>query len=438
MRHGTCARADALPMFAARLAVLAELVALVVLVALPSLARAQALPHGQNFALIERGRYLMALADCAACHDDPVSQRPFAGGRPIQTPFGMLVAPNITPDRMSGIGGWSDAQFDAAVRFGRLPGGARLYPAMPYLYYSRMSRSDTQAIRAYLATVQPVFHPIVSDQLPFPFKIRAVMRIWDALFFHPTPWQTRADRSAAWNRGAWIVEGPGHCEACHTPKGWLAEDKHSQALEGYVTQGWFAPDISPDAQRGLGRWSLEDIEQFLQRGHNRLAAAAGPMGEEIEDSSSQMRPDDLLAIATYLKSSGTGTGAAPAPHAALADTDARMRAGAAIYRDVCSACHRLDGHGTPYLFPDLVIDNAVDARDPTSLLRVVLIGTRSVATNPEPTAPAMPGYRWQLTDAEVASVLTYVRNSWGHAASPVSAAQVSHARSQLQMESASE
>ncbi|HWG75460.1 MAG TPA: cytochrome c [Steroidobacteraceae bacterium] len=413
-----------------------RLAVLVALLVLPSLTWAQAVPHGQDFALIERGRYLTALADCAACHDDPVSQRPFAGGRSIQTPFGMLVAPNITPDMASGIGGWSDAQFDAAVRYGRMPSGARLYPAMPYLYYSRMSRSDTQAIRAYLATVKPVSHNVVSDQLPFPFKVRALMRVWDALFFHPSPWHARADRSAAWNRGAWIVEGPGHCEACHTPKGWLAQDKHARALQGYVTQGWFAPDISPDAQRGLGGWSEQDIEQFLQRGHNRLAAAAGPMGEEVEDSSSQMRPDDLLAIATYLKSSGTG--AAPASHVALAATDARMRAGAAIYRDECSACHRLDGHGTPYLFPDLVSDNAVQARDPTSLLRVVLIGTRSVATNPEPTAPAMPGFRWQLSDAEVASVLTYVRNSWGHAASPVSADQVSHARSQLQRESAAE
>jgi len=421
-------------------ACLALLTVTAVLTSMPSLCRAQGAAQGQSFVLIARGRYLTALADCAACHDDPVSHRPFAGGRPIQTPFGRLVAPNITPDRTSGIGGWSDAQFDAAVRFGRLPNGARLYPAMPYLYYSRLSRSDTQAIHAYLATVTPVYHAIVSDQLPFPFKIRAIMHVWDALFFHPQPWQQRADRSAAWNRGAWIVEGPGHCEACHTPKGWLAEDEHGRAFQGYATQGWFAPDISPDVQRGLGRWSLEDIEQFLQRGHNRLAAASGPMGEEVADSSSQMRPDDLLAIATYLKASAAAGNAAAAQRqgAPLADTDKRMRAGAAIYHDLCSACHRLDGHGTPYLFPDLVADNAVDARDPTSLLRVVLIGTRSVATDAEPTAPGMPGFRWQLSDAEVASVLTFVRNSWGHAASPVSADQVRRARSQLRLAAASE
>jgi mono/diheme cytochrome c family protein len=433
MREGGNRRAD-------RGARLALLTMIAVLASMPSLSWAQGAPQGQNFALIARGHYLTVLADCAACHDDPVSHRPFAGGRPIQTPFGRLVAPNITPDKASGIGGWSEAQFDAAVRFGRLPHGARLYPAMPYLYYSRMSRSDTQAIRAYLSTVTPVYHAIVSDQLPFPFSIRALMHVWDALFFHPKPWQERADRSAAWNRGAWIVEGPGHCEACHTPKGWLAQDKQAHAFNGYVTQGWFAPDISPDAQRGLGRWSLEDIEQFLQRGHNRLAAASGPMGEEIEDSSSQMRSDDLLAIATYLKASGAAgnASAAQTPGAPVADTDKRMRAGAAIYRDLCSACHRLDGHGTPYLFPDLVADNAVDAVDPTSLLRVVLIGTRSVATHAEPTAPAMPGFRWQLSDAEVASVLTYVRNSWGHAASPVSPARVQRARSRLQLAAASE
>lgn len=420
----------------ARLAVCAVLV---LLASLPSLAGAQAVPQGQNFALIERGRYLTALADCAACHDDPVSRRPFAGGRPIQTPFGKLVAPNITPDTSSGIGSWSDAQFDAAVRFGRLPGGARLYPAMPYLYYSRMSRSDTQAIRAYLATVAPVNHAIVSNQLPFPFKIRALMHVWDALFFHPAPWQNRADRSAAWNRGAWIVEGPGHCEACHTPKGWLAEDQHARALQGYVTQGWFAPDITPNEQRGLGSWSVEDIEQFLQRGHNRLAAAAGPMGEEVADSSSQMRSDDLLAIAMYLKApiAAGNAGAGQASRSPLPADDARMRAGAAIYHDVCSACHGLDGRGTPYLFPDLTIDAAVSARDPTSLLRVALIGTRSVATDPEPTAPAMPGFRWQLSDGQIAAVLTYIRNTWGHAAEPVSIDQVTVMRAQLQRVSTS-
>jgi mono/diheme cytochrome c family protein len=383
--------------------------------------------------LIQRGRYLTALADCSACHNDPVSRRPFAGGRPIQTPFGMLLAPNITPDMTSGIGRWSDAQFDAAVRFGRTPDGARLYPAMPYLYYSRMSREDTQAIRAYLATVPSVYHPVVADQLPFPFKLRVMMRVWDALFFHPQPWQNRPDRSAAWNRGAWIVEGPGHCEACHTPKGWLAEDEHGRALQGYQTQGWFAPNISPDPRRGLGHWSAQDIAQFLQRGHNRLAAAAGPMGEEVEDSSSQMRTDDVLAIAAYLAAPGLpGTSHAVATAGTpLAATDARMRAGAAIYRDLCSACHQLNGRGSPYLFPDLTLDSAVSAPDATSLLRVVLIGTRSVATDPEPTAPAMPGFRWQLTDAQIAAVLTYVRNSWGHAAKPLSASQVGQARAQL-------
>lgn len=396
-------------------------------------ALAQGPPRGQDFALIERGRYLTALADCSACHNDPVSGRPFAGGRPIQTPFGTLVAPNITPDTTSGIGRWSDAQFDAAVRFGRMPERARLYPAMPYVYYSRMSREDTQAIRAYLSTVPAVYHPIVSDQLPFPFSIRTLMRVWDALFFHPRAWQNRPDRPPAWNRGAWIVEGPGHCEACHTPKGWLGQDHHGRALQGYLTQGWFAPNITPDPQRGLGRWSTQDIVQFLQRGHNRLAAAAGPMGEEVEDSSSQMRAGDLLAIATFLAAPelpGTNTAAATA-HTPLAATDARMQAGAAIYRDLCSACHGLDGRGTPYLFPDLTIDNAISAPDPTSLLRVVLIGTRTVATDPEPTGPAMPGFRWQLSDPQVAAVLTYLRNSWGHAADAVSAAQVGRARNQL-------
>jgi mono/diheme cytochrome c family protein len=412
------------------------LLSLLALAPLACLAQgAPAVPAAQSSVLLERGRYLATLADCAACHEDPQSHEPFAGGRPLQTPFGMLVAPNITPDPSTGIGRWSDAQFEAAVRFGRMPGGARLYPAMPYVYYSRMSHDDALAIRAYLATVTPVHHAVLADQLPFPFNSRAIMRVWDLLFFHPKPWQTDPSRSAAWNRGAWIVEGPGHCEACHTPKGRLGEDLHARALKGYLTQGWFAPDISTDAQRGIAHWSREDIVQLLRNGHNRLAAASGPMGEEIEDSSSRLTDADLASIAEYLGAPAQSIQAVQttaAPSDIVAAHNPRLRAGAAIYQGLCSACHGPDGRGVPYLFPDLTADNAVEALDPSSLLLVVLIGTRTVATNAEPTAPAMPGYRWQLSDGQIASVLTYVRTRFGQSAGPVSVAQVHKARQALE------
>lgn len=382
---------------------------------------------GQDFARIQRGRYLVIAADCAACHTDPDQNLPFAGGRAIGTPFGVVVAPNITPDRETGIGAWTDAQFDAALRQGRMPDGKRLYPAMPYVYYTHMSRSDVSAIRAYLNTIEPAHHAVVADQLPFPFNLRAGMRVWDALYFKAGDFQPDPAQSSAWNRGAYLIEGPGHCAACHTPKTWLGGDRKNQTFRGYSLQGWFGPDITDDESRGLADWSLADIVDYLKKGHNRFAAASGPMADEVSDSSSKLNDDDLAAMATYLKAQ-PGQTATDKP---VPVNDPMMVAGAAIYDDLCSACHKGDGTGVSYLIPNLAASTSVASREPTTILRVVLRGAPSVATDDEPTGPAMPGFGRDLNDAEVAAVATYVRNSWGHAASAVSAGDVSSAREAL-------
>lgn len=391
-------------------------------------ARAQGYADLQDFDLIERGRYLAVLSDCTACHAQPTrGDSPFAGGRPIPTPFGTLYAPNITPDRDTGIGGWTEKEFDDAVRRGRLPNGKRLYPAMPFPYFAKMSATDVRAIRAYLSTVRPVRHEVVANQLPFPFSIRASMALWDWLYYRPSEWRPRADRSAAWNRGDYLVRGPGHCAACHTPKTLLGGDEPGHDLRGYSLQGWFAPDLTGDPARGLAAWSERDIVEYLGTGHNRFAAASGPMADEVSDSSSHMTAADLEAIAIYLKSEpGAPERAAPLPASAPL-----MQAGAAIYRDQCSACHKIDGTGLPHLFPDLARSAAVASREPTTVLQVVLRGAQTVATRAEPTAPQMPSYAWQLDDAQVAAVATYVRNSWGHAAGPVSESAVRAARRSL-------
>jgi mono/diheme cytochrome c family protein len=381
----------------------------------------------QNFANIERGRYLAVAADCAACHTDPHAKSAYSGGRPIETPFGSVLAANITPDRDTGIGGWTDDQFDAAVRQGKLPDGKRLYPAMPYPYYTKMSKQDVLAIRAYLNTLPPVHNDVDSNQLPFPFNIRSALGFWDALYFNSGEFKADPAQSADWNRGAYIVEGLGHCQACHTPKGFLGGDKTRQALEGYAIQAWFAPNITNDETRGLGHWSNTDITDFLKKGHNRIAGAAGPMGEEIADSSSQLTDADLTAIAVYLKTRPGQTRTATQ----LAASDPMMVAGAAIYQDLCSACHRGDGKGVAYLIPDLATSSAVESREPTSLIRVVLRGAQTVATKDEPTGPAMPSFGWQLSDVQVAAVATYVRNSWGHATPALTIGQVHSARQDL-------
>jgi mono/diheme cytochrome c family protein len=358
--------------------------------------------------------------------------KPFAGGRPIETPFGVITSSNITPDADTGIGAWSDEQFDDAVRKGTRPDGSRLYPAMPYPAYTKMARDDVLAIRAYLATVEPVRQPVKANTLPFPFNIRAAMRAWDALYFTEGEFQPDGGQSPAWNRGAYLVQGPGHCTACHTPKSFLGGDKTSDNLRGFNLQGWFAPDITGDTKQGLGQWSEADITGYLKTGHNRITAATGPMAEEIVNASSQYSDNDLSAIATYLKSLPQRQ---DQPSVRPQPESPAMSAGQAIYRDQCSACHGLDGRGVAMLFPSLAQSSLVQAGDPTTAIRLVLRGGRSVATKAEPTAPGMPSFGWQLNDDQVASVLTYIRNAWQTAAAPVSADTVAKARDQLRTRS---
>jgi mono/diheme cytochrome c family protein len=378
----------------------------------------------QEFTQIERGRYLAVLSDCSSCHTVPGSNQPFAGGRPIETPFGNIVAPNITPDSETGIGSWSDEQFDAAVRKGIARSGSHLYPAMPYNAYTKMSRDDVLAIRAYLNTLVPVRNAVEANTLPFPFNIRAAMRVWNALYFKEGDYQPNPQQSAEWNRGAFLVDGPGHCGACHTPKTTLGGDKTSEYLQGAYLQGWSAPDVTNDTRLGLGAWSKQDLVAYLKSGHNRVTAATGPMGEVVTLSTAFMKDSDLGAIATYLKSL---PGKADTP-AVLAANDPVMTSGAAIYRDQCSACHGLDGKGIAELFPSVADSSMVKSDDPTTSIRIVLRGARSVGTNAQPTASGMPSYGKQLDDDKVGAVLTYLRNTWGGAAAAVTPEQVSNVR----------
>lgn len=386
-----------------------------------------AIASEQNHTAIERGRYLAAASDCFACHTVPGTERPYAGGRAIETPFGNIISANITPDQETGIGSWSDEQFENAVRNGIRPNGQRLYPAMPYTAYTKMSHDDVMAIRAYLRTIEPIRNAPDRTALPFPFNIRTAMRGWNMLFFTPGEFQSDPNKSPEWNRGAYLVTGPGHCGACHTPKNIFGGDKDSRELQGSPLQGWFAPNITNDNLTGLGTWSNDDIAQYLRTGHNRITAATGPMAEEIEHASSKMTDADLNAIAVYLKSIPGD----PDTHPTLPKDDPAMRAGEAIYRDQCAACHMIDGKGVANLFPSLADASMLRSRDPRSAIRLVLRGVRSVATKEEPTGPGMPSFSRQLKDAEIAAVLTYARNAWGRPAPPVPPGEVAKAREAL-------
>lgn len=387
-----------------------------------------AVADSQSFDRIERGRYLAVLSDCAACHTAPGGQ-PFAGGLALQTPFGKIVAPNITPDRETGIGDMTNDEFLASLHDGRGRNGRRLYPAMPYPAYTKMSDDDVLAIRAYLATVAPVSNKVISNQLPFPLNIRLAMVFWNWLDFAPGRYQPDPQKSAEWNRGAYIVQGAAHCGTCHTPKNLLGGDKSGKALAGATLQGWFAPDITNDSRKGVGGWSKDDLVQYLKTGTNNFTLASGPMADAVTHSTSRMTDEDISAIATYLKDSGAG-GSAPKP-TPVAASDNAMRAGAAIYKDSCAVCHKDAGTGEAHLFPRLGGSALVQSDDAATLVRVVLQGTRAVSTPNMPTAPAMPAFDWRLDDAQVAAVLTYIRNSWGNAAAPVAASTIASRRTSL-------
>src|SRR5580693_241650 len=252
---------------------------------LPAVALAAGI-DGQDFNQTERGRYLSIVGDCAACHTLPGSGHALAGGRVLETPFGSLLSPNITPDAVTGIGAWTDDEFVNSMTKGTGRKGTHLFPAMPYTYYTKISRDDALAIRAYLSTLPPVHNEVRSDQLPFPLNVRENLVAWDRLFFRPGEFQPDAGKSAEWNRGAYLTEGLGHCGLCHTPKNELGGDERDRAMQGYALQGWFAADLTNDRRRGLGSWSVDDIAAYLKTGVNKFAAATGLMAETVGDSTS--------------------------------------------------------------------------------------------------------------------------------------------------------
>jgi mono/diheme cytochrome c family protein len=363
------------------------------IVAATVLPLAAAAQDRQSFDQLERGKYLTTMGDCVACHSAE-GGKPFAGGRTIETPFGNLISPNITPDVATGIGAWTDDEFVRAMQHGINRAGQHLYPAFPYVYYTHVDRSDILAIRAWLSTLPPVNNKVVSNQLPFPMNVRADLTAWDAINFKPGEFKPDPKQSPEWNRGAYIVTGLEHCGLCHTPKNVSGGDDGGKFLQGAQLQGWWAPNITGDQSRGIGRWSVEDIVQYLQTGHNQYAAASGPMREEVQQSSYALHEDDLRAIAVYLKSlPGQDDTRSP-----VAADDPAMKAGEAIYTDQCSACHMRSGKGIPRLFPSLAGAPTVQQPNVTSLERVVLQGAQSAATPGAVTGPAMPSYGWMLSD----------------------------------------
>jgi mono/diheme cytochrome c family protein len=377
---------------------------------------------------MSRGEYLVALGDCVACHTEPGGER-FAGGLPVATPFGTILSANITPDKDTGIGGWTADQFYRALHEGVDDEGKHLYPAFPYNYYTKVTREDSDAMFQYLRTLKPVRHEFERNKLSFPFNIRSLMVVWNWLYLDKGPYQPDASKSAAWNRGAYLVEGLGHCQACHTPKTMMGGPKTGKAFQGGIFGDWFAPDITANQRVGIGGWKDDALREFLRRGANVHSAATGEMGDVVAFSTSLASDEDLDAIMTYLRSVGAS------PDASVSAPDgAVMKQGQAIWQDSCSACHRMDGQGVPRFFPPLQHDANAQQTDPTTVVHYILAGSRKVPTGGAPTPLSMPAYDWKLDDAQVAAVATYIRNSWGNAASAVTADEVKKLRGKLKAE----
>ncbi|WAH61133.1 c-type cytochrome [Pseudomonas silvicola] len=374
---------------------------------------------------IARGRYVAAMGDCAACHTVPGAAS-YAGGYTLQTPFGVIKSSNITQDKDTGIGTWTLEQFDKAVRHG-IGSHGYLYPAMPYTAYAKMTDQDMADLWAYMQTITPVKQTVVENELPFPYNQRFLLAGWNLLFFQDKPFTARPGVTPLVSRGDYLVNGPGHCAACHTGKNLLGGDV-SAALQGGTLQGWHAPDLTPNTHVGLGQWSTDDIITYLKTGTNRQTVASGPMQEAVENSTQHLTDPDLQAIAAYLQQL---PGSPPHTAPAIAASDPQMVTGKVVMESQCEACHRADGTGVRNMIPAFQANAQVNARDPASLLHVVLQGAEGPVTAGNPTGAGMPRFDWKLPDDDIAAVLTYLRNSWGNSAPRVSTDDVKNTRTQL-------
>jgi mono/diheme cytochrome c family protein len=381
-----------------------------------------------NAAQLRRGQYLVAAGDCMSCHLRDGGE-PLAGGLGLKTPFGLIYSPNITSDKETGIGNWTADQFYHAMHDGIDDEGKNLYPAFPYPWFRLVSREDDDAILAFLKTTPAVKYTSPKSALPFPLSVRSVVKGWNLLYLNSHEFQTDAGQSPEWNRGAYLVNGLGHCGGCHTPKNALGADKTALELHGATLDNWVAPDLTANDRTGLGGWSMDDVTEYLRTGRNAHAGAGGAMADVITYSTSLMSDADRRAMAVYLKSQ------AAAPSSAHGPPDlSAMRRGAAIYSDACASCHLEDGVGQPRYFPPLGHNAMLQQADPTGLEHLILAGGR-VGTSPSRPSPlSMPSFAWKLTDQEIADVATYLRNSWGNQAAPISLSDVRAARKRLNLD----
>ena len=369
---------------------------------------------------VQRGEYLARAGDCVSCHTAK-DGAPFAGGLRLDTPFGYMLSPNITPDRDTGIGRWSANDFYKALHHGVNKRGQDMYPTMPYDFYTKVTRDDINAIFAYLRTLKPVRNAVDVNHLEFSFNVRMSMLGWRELYFREGTFKPDPAKTAAWNRGAYLVEGLGHCSDCHSPRNLLGGIEKAKDYTGAVIDGWFALNLTSDITTGLGAWTMEEIATYLKTGaYKGKTTALGPMAEVVQNSTSYMTDADLKSMAEYLKSIPPGS---PLRTGKAAPDVSRQR-GAALYVDHCAGCHQAKGRGIPGVFPPLAGNGVVIAPDPSNILKVVLLGIPA-----QNKYIPIPPFAAQLNDQQIADITNYIRASWGNnAAANVSASMTAKLR----------
>ena len=373
---------------------------------------------------IARGAYLARAGDCIGCHTVRGGAA-FAGGRALTTPFGTLYGPNLTPDAATGLGRWSADDFWGALHNGRARDGRFLYPAFPFPHYTKTTRRDSDALFAYLRSLPPVRQQNAAHAMAFPYNTQLALAGWRLLFFRPGVYETAPARDASWNRGAYLVEGLGHCSACHSTRN--AFGASAPGLQGGMIPvlNWYAPSLSSADEAGVASWRQDEIVQLLHTGASPRATVIGPMAEVVANSLQHLSGADVAAMATYLQ--------ALPPTAAEGDMKVKpsastMTAGGTIYDQHCVECHGADGRGLAPAYPPLAGNRAVTLHESANVARIILQGGFAPGTNANPRPYGMPPFAHVLNDDEVAQVMTYVRASWGNRGNEVTAAQVNRYR----------
>lgn len=421
----------------------------VLAMAAAGVAQAQGQAAQSDATLVERGRYLATAGDCVGCHTRP-GGKPFAGGLAMQTEFGTIYTPNITPDA-TGISGWTEAQLARAMREGIDNDGNHLYPAFPYNSYTKVTDADIHAIYAYLRSLPPVSYRPPENDMKFPFGIRSLVGLWNMLYFNEGRFAVDPKRSREWNRGAYLVTSLGHCGECHTPRGALGGPRSDLALTGgtYLSEikdsvedevivpgdglvrPWSAVNLT-SSPTGLGAWSLEDLQAYLKTGHSKRAGAFGPMAEVVGNSTRRLSAQDVRAMAVYLKSlpAQTQLSGKPIP-------EDQVKAGEIVYTVRCGNCHLPTGLGIERaadadptkVAPPLAGNAIVQTPDPATLINVILYGAHE---NPagEGSWPRMSGFQNAigLDDEQIAALCNYLRSAWGNRGDLVAPGDVTRQR----------